>query len=214
MQKVFLHGFATNPDIWHHQRVDFAPELDFENIPAEAKRVAELITQDSILIGWSMGGLVAIELAVLAGAKLKALVLVSTTPKFVRSADFPEGLPLALLRRMEKRIEREGAAAFHSLVFKNGETVGLEHLPPKRAERELAELARLDLRPALKQITVPTLIIHGDRDEICLPAAAKFMSLEVGGCELEIISGVGHAPMIEAADQFNALLENFINDYA
>jgi len=113
---------------------------------------------------------------------------------------------LALLRRLEKRIRNEGINAFHSLVFPDGHSAGLADLTVEQAEKELAELERADLRLLLKDIKVPTLIIQGDRDEICLPGAAGYIKDNVRGSELAILKGVGHAPMIEAPERFNELL--------
>jgi pimeloyl-[acyl-carrier protein] methyl ester esterase len=125
------------------------------------------------------------------------LVLVSTTPKFVASDDFPAGLPLVLLRRLEKRIKIEGITAFHRLVFPGGQQTGLADLSIDRALQELAALEKVDLRPLLPLIKAPTVIIHGDRDEICLPAAAEYLQKNIRGSELVLLPAVGHAPLAE-----------------
>ena len=58
------------------------------------------------------------------------------------------------------------------------------------------------------------LIIKGGKDEICLPAAAHYLKNNIGDSQLTIIPGAGHAPMIEAAEQFNSLLEKFVASHA
>jgi len=132
--------------------------------------------------------------------KVNALVLVSTTPKFIAAADFPCGLPLALLRRLEKRIKAEGIKAFHSLVFPAGHQAGLADLPVEQALHELSALEKVDLRWILSSIKVPTLIIHGDQDEICPPGAAAYLQANIAGSELVMLPGVKHAPLVEAYD--------------
>jgi pimeloyl-[acyl-carrier protein] methyl ester esterase len=208
--KIWLHGFATTPEIWSAG----GPPLNFDDLDREADKVAKSVSQGDILIGWSMGGMVAIKAAVLAQEKLKALVLVSTTPKFLRSSDFAAGLPPVLIKRLEKKIETEGTKAFHDLIFKNGHAIGLAHLPIEQAERELAELTRVDLRSELQKIKSPTLIIHGDCDEICLPAAAKYMHEKIAGSELVMLKGVGHAPMVEAPELFNSIINKYAGQRA
>lgn len=209
--EIYLHGFATNPEIWHNRPGGEAPELGFENIEKEAARIAKGISKGVTLIGWSMGGMMAMQVAAMVPDKLCALVLVSTTPRFLKSSDFPFGLSPALLRNLQKRIKAEGIKAFHSLVFKNREVMGLADLTPERAEKELAELARVDLRDTLPRIDVPTLIIHGTRDEICLPAAANYMKETIRDSELVMLDGVGHAPMVEAPEEFKRELTCWIN---
>lgn len=200
--EIFLHGFATTPAIWPSG----GPALRFADLEREAKRVGEGLSEGMTLIGWSMGGMIAILVAAKFPDKVKKLILISTTPKFIRADDFPAGLSPALLVRLEKRIAKVGTGAFHELVFKNGETVGLAYLPPEQAKAELDELARVDLRKYLDKIKVPTLIIHGDSDEICLPAAAEYLHDKITGSNLIMLAGVGHAPMIEAPEKFNEVL--------
>jgi pimeloyl-[acyl-carrier protein] methyl ester esterase len=199
---VFLHGFGTTPEIWP----EGGPQLHFDDLEREADRIGQGMARDTRLIGWSMGGMIAQLIATKYPEKVERLVLISTTPKFLASDDFPSGLPLALLRRLEKRIRREGIKAFHSLVFPVGHSFGLADLSVDQAERELAALGKVDLRGILGSIKAPTLIIHGDRDEICLPGAAIYMYEAIAGSELVMLKGVGHAPMVEAPDKLKEAL--------
>ncbi len=199
---VFLHGFGTTPEIWP----DGGPELHFDDLEREADRIGTGMGYEVRLIGWSMGGMVAQLVAAKYPEKVSELVLVSTTPKFIASPDFAFGLPLALLRRLEQRIKREGIKAFHSLVFPDGHSAGLADLTQELAEKELKALELADLRPNLSKIGVPTLIIHGDKDEICLPGAAIYMYRAIPGSRLIMLPGVGHAPMVEAPAEFQEVL--------
>src|SRR3989338_9239224 len=183
MKLVFLHGFATNPKIWDDQKADYAPQLNFGNINAEAKRLLDIIGMgDGVsgvaLIGWSMGGMIALQAAALSREKIKGLVLVSTTPKFVSAPDYPHGLPMALLKNLRKRIKTHGTKAFHDLAFKGRKAAGF----------------------------VKTPIVHGEKDEICLPGAARYMNERIAGSSLVMMPEVGHAPMLEAPERFNEIL--------
>lgn len=210
MLTFFLHGFATTPEIWRSSLIDKAPELAFNDINLKAKEIGEGIGKGAILIGWSMGGMMAISLAAQFPEKIKGLVLVSTTPKFLASADWEHGLPPALLKKLTKRIKVEGLNAFHQLAFKTLPVSGLVELPYEQVDKELNELARIDLRGELAKIKAPTLIIHGDQDEICLPTAAKFLQLEIGNCLLELMKGVGHAPFLEQPEEFERLIKEYV----
>jgi pimeloyl-[acyl-carrier protein] methyl ester esterase len=210
---VFLHGFGTTPEIWDEvwkPRSSFAgfqtPNLSFDNLEREAERVGRGMGYGVRVIGWSMGGMVAQLIAAKYPEKVEQLVLVSTTPKFIASNDFPAGLPPVLLKRLEKRIRQEGLKAFHALVFPDGHSVGLANLTVEQAELELAALEKVDFRAVLGQIKAPTLIIHGDKDEICPLGAAIYMYGAIPGSQLVMLEGVGHAPMIEAPDRFKEAL--------
>lgn len=204
MGTVYLHGFATTPDIWRNQTEGEKPQLTFENIKETAERLLKGVGVGKRIrvVGWSMGGMVAMRMAAMAPEKIIELVLVSTTPKFIKTEDFPHAIPLALLRKLEKRIKVEGIKAFHDLIFKSEERKGIADISVDQAEKELAELARIDLRDLLPQIRVPTLIIHGDQDEICLPGAAEYMNKEIKNSKLVILKGVGHVLMLEAPEEF------------
>ncbi|MFA5113673.1 MAG: alpha/beta hydrolase [Candidatus Margulisiibacteriota bacterium] len=201
---IFLHGFATTPAIWPAG----GPVLHFDDLEREAERVGQGLGRGTRVIGWSMGGMVALLVAARYPEKVGQLVLVSTTPKFIASADFSGGLPLALLRRLEKRIKTEGIKAFHALVFPDGHNAGLADLTVEQALKELAALEKVDLRSLLGSIKAPTLIVHGERDEICRPAAASYLHAGIAGSELVILPGVKHAPPVEAPERFAELLRN------
>lgn len=88
--------------------------------------------------------------------------------------------------------------AFHELVFGNQTMPGFAHISFEQAERELDELARIDLRADLPKIKCPTVIIHGDKDKICPPSAANFLKEHIVGSELIILKEVGHDSLVAA----------------
>lgn len=212
MQKIFLHGFGTNPQIGQNLKTDFSPELNFRSFDSEVKRVFAFIGHKPLLIGWSMGGMLALQIA--ANLAIGALVLISTTPKFIKSGDYPSGLALALLRNLRKEIKTKGLSAFHNLIFKGKKINGLAFPPLEQAEKELDELERIDLRTLLPKIKTPTLIIHGSKDEICLPASAEYLRENIPGSQLVMLEGIGHAPIVEAPGILNLHLQRFIKRYA
>ncbi|MBN3033739.1 MAG: alpha/beta fold hydrolase [Candidatus Saganbacteria bacterium] len=201
---LFLHGFGATPELWP----EGGPQLHFDDLEREAEKIGRGIRRGRRMrvVGWSMGGMVAQLIAAKYPEKVSELVLISTAPKFIASDDFPYGLPMVLLKRLEQRIKREGIKAFHSLVFPGGHEAGLADLTVAEAEKELKALEKVDLRQNLSKIKAPTLIIHGERDEICLPGAAAYMNQAIAGSELVMLPGVGHAPMVEAPERFKEAL--------
>jgi pimeloyl-[acyl-carrier protein] methyl ester esterase len=199
---LYLHGFGTTPEIWP----EGGPQLYFDDLEREADRVGREMGRGTRIVGWSMGGMVAQLIAAKYPEKVEQLVLVSTTPKFIASDDFPFGLPAAALKRLGQRIQREGMQAFHSIIFPDGHSIGLANLSIERAEKELAALGKADFRDILGKIKAPALIIHGDKDEICPPGAAIYMYRAIPGSQLVMLEGVGHAPMIEAPERFKEAL--------
>ena len=69
---------------------------------------------------------------------------------------------------------------------------------------------RSDSTPLLPKIDVPTLIIHGEEDEIVPLAEAKAMYEAIPNAELEIIPNAGHLPNLEGALHFNEALWDYL----
>ncbi|MBU0629638.1 MAG: alpha/beta hydrolase [Candidatus Margulisbacteria bacterium] len=212
MEIVYLHGFAIGPGIWEGQAAGLTPELCFEDLSLEARRLAEMLPAECCLVGWSMGGMLAIKTALLAPAKVASLVLVSTTPRFLNNESYTSGLPPALLKRLAKKIKDHGLDPFYELVFKDRGGVAQLNLPRDSAMKELAELAQIDLRDEAGELRLPTLIVHGCDDEICLPAAADFFDQTIPESRLAMLKGVGHVPQVEAPEELRRLIAGFVNE--
>jgi pimeloyl-ACP methyl ester carboxylesterase len=68
-----------------------------------------------------------------------------------------------------------------------------------------------DMRDSLERIPLPTLIIHGEQDQICLTGAAFFLREKLSHAKLLILKGCGHAPFLNNPLQFNKALMEFIH---
>jgi pimeloyl-[acyl-carrier protein] methyl ester esterase len=77
------------------------------------------------------------------------------------------------------------------------------------ALQALAALAECDLRDRLSLIDLPTLIMNGDRDVICLPQASQFLEEGISGARRIEFAGCGHAPFLTQSARFNACLDEF-----
>jgi pimeloyl-[acyl-carrier protein] methyl ester esterase len=83
-------------------------------------------------------------------------------------------------------------------------------MPPADVALEaLDALAVSDLRDRLALIDLPTLIIGGDSDVICLPQASEFLAQRISSAQQVIFTGCGHAPFLTQSARFNACLEEF-----
>jgi proline iminopeptidase len=65
-----------------------------------------------------------------------------------------------------------------------------------------------DLRPALRTLHVPAIVLHGDDDPI--PLATARATAEALGAEFVVLPKAGHVPYVEAAAEFTAALDRFL----
>jgi pimeloyl-ACP methyl ester esterase len=244
---VFIHGWSMSGRVWKYQAealsssyrvivMDLRGHGESSAGPCSytledfASDTAELFEQldlrNAVLTGWSMGAEVALKSFPILKERLAALVLVSGTPRFTASDDYPHGLPAVEARGMSIRLKRnytKTMGEFFQDMFAEGELSGESYqriardivMGGKLPERgtALATLDRLissDLRPLLPEIDVPVLLVHGSEDTITLPGASWFMAGYIPNVVLEIMDGTGHAPFLSRPGDFNSRLCSFL----
>ncbi|MEI8355323.1 MAG: alpha/beta fold hydrolase [Deltaproteobacteria bacterium] len=181
---------------------------------------------DATLTGWSMGAQVALRAFDRIGKRVAALVLVGGTPIFTATDDFPSALPPEEARGMAIRLRRNYAKTMNDFIdgmFAEGELSAESYqrivreiftggrLPePGVALKALDALVSSDLRPLLPEISVPVLLLHGERDTISLPDASRYMMAHLPHAVLQIMEGAGHAPFLSRPAEFNSLMSLFL----
>lgn len=70
----------------------------------------------------------------------------------------------------------------------------------------------VDLRPLLRRITSPTLIVAGELDFICGPAQAQPIASAITGSQLVMLSGCGHIPSIETPREYRHAVVEFLRN--
>lgn len=196
---IFLHGWGTDAGAWKHQHEYFNCNGSMMN---------------SVLIGWSYGGMRAMEMVVAEPKRYKALVLVAS------SAKFSEGMSPVVIKNIMRNLKRDFEATIkncYATFFSDKECdfrkrfISEQALPNKDTTIEiLRKLLTIDLKESLKKINIPTLIIHGDKDEVCPVAGGKFLNDGITGSRLYIMKDAGHMPFYTRPDEFNKILEGFL----
>ena len=176
------------------------------------------------LLGWSLGGMVALEFARTRPARVRRLVLVATTPSFVVRPGWPHAMAPATLARFgdELRVAyrttllrfltlqvqgsdegRRTLAALRERLFARGDP------DPRQLDAALAVLRDADLRPSLPDVGVPALVIGGARDALVPLAATKALAAALPRAVHRTLEGAAHAPFLSHPAAFAAALEGF-----
>jgi pimeloyl-[acyl-carrier protein] methyl ester esterase len=218
------HSRVMVPDFPGHGRSrEFVPHA--YTLEVFAEEVKRILPGPAVWVGWSLGALVTLSAALHFPDSVTKIVLVGATPKFARTADWPYATRSEVLNQFAHDLEHDyipTLTRFLSLqvsteddravvrrlreeLFRYGE-------PPAAALRAgLRLLMEADHRSAISAIDVPTLIIHGERDQLVPVGAARFVATQVKQARLEIIPRAGHAPFLTHQSLFVDKLKDFIH---
>lgn len=180
--------------------------------------------EQCILCGWSLGGFVALQSIASIRGRLAGLVLTGATPRFTVSDDWTSGLSardVESLGILYRRSPQKARDHFIAGMFCNRERdpVGISgKLPDSMDEIPLPQISialqglnillQADVRAMLPTIDIPTLVMYGSADSICIPEASRYLREKLCGME-SIFEGCGHAPFLTQPAVWNSRLEQF-----
>jgi pimeloyl-ACP methyl ester carboxylesterase len=183
----------------------------------------ELEIERASLVGISMGGFIALELALARPALVERLVLVVTSAGGPTHVSTSPDVMRALMPGDETLESGEGARRVCSLVAGPGfaeahpeaidEFVEIARRRPMHVDAYLRQLEACrahDVSGRLGEIGAPTLVIHGDADPLVPLANGLILAEGIPGARLIVYPGVGHIPEVEVDEQFNADLIEFL----
>ena len=186
--------------------------------------LSKLDIKDAVLVGFSMGGAIAIRyVSMYKGAHISKLALCgAAAPIWTQRADFKYNLPKsavdALIELNYK--DRPQLLSDFAKIFSATETalndgikswlygINLSASPYATAQCLIA-LRDTDLRPDLEKITIPTVIMHGKKDEICSFDLAEQMKGGIKNSDIIAFEKSGHSMFLEETDKFNSALIKF-----
>jgi pimeloyl-ACP methyl ester carboxylesterase len=232
MKVVLLHGIGGSswgdavPGALDWPMPGFAgtaklPEMTFPAL-AEALRAAldARGIGKAILVGHSMGGMVAQEFCATWPDRVARLVLYATTPAFGgRDPAFAEAFLRSRLGPLEGgRSMAEAAEEMLEGLFQPGgdpaararAAAALAATPAEVYRATLRCLTGFDRREALPRIRVPTLLIAGEHDPAAPPRTMQRMAAVIPGARFVLLPGCGHFAHLEQPAAFAAALRPFL----
>ncbi len=217
------------PDLVGHGKSDRA-----ENAPYSVRYYVDTMHEflklvnasNPVLIGHSLGGLIAIHLAMEDTAKeTKALVLEDSaglggSPNFkMRMAFLSYFLRMSVLGASENRVRGWLKMGFYDDSSKISDESVKRALDSwkdsgyRRVQRKTALGLRKDERESkdlIDEILVPTLIVWGEKDKQIPVEVAYRAAARIKNCKVEVISNCGHAPHGECSEEFNSRVLSFL----
>jgi len=171
------------------------------------------------IIGHSMGGTVALSLALSKPERVKQIVVVGS-PIVGDSLSFwlqMAGKPwiaallwkfpvfLRIFLKLMSFRATHKSAEWYEMVTRDVSSTTLESF-----FTSIRSLHYTDLTPRLSRITVPTLGIYGESDIIVNPRQAGVLGKNVASAQIEMMAGSGHFPMLDEPEPFNRRLLDFL----
>jgi pimeloyl-[acyl-carrier protein] methyl ester esterase len=239
---VLLHGWGVHSGIWrplkellaayfHVTLVDLpghgwsAPLPQGERLDVVAEAVAAVAPPHAFWLGWSLGGLVALQVAISHPARVDKLVLVASTPRFTAASDWPNAIATEILAGFSEALQEDFAGTLKRFVLL--QTRGAERakevartlftlMPPfycsggEGLGAGLILLRDSDLRVNLSAVCCPTLMIMGQHDTLVPARVGDWMSTHLRQGRACTIAGAGHAPFLSHHQAFWDILRNFL----
>ncbi len=166
------------------------------------------------LVGSSLGGWIAAEIAVRSSARLKSLVLSAAAGIHVKGVSKGD-IFLWSPDKFVRNLYHDQALAEAALAQPVSEDQQKADMKNRLATAKLAWQPRLynpHLAKWLHRIAVPTLILWGDDDKIIPPAYGPAFAELIPGARLDVIANCGHSPQLECTDQWVGKIAAFIDE--
>ena len=216
-------GFGVSSSPWNN--------YDYSSLTSDLNQlIKQLELKDAVLVGFSMGGGEVVRYFTdFKGENVaKAVLISSIIPLVKKKDDNPSGVPEKDLEGIVDALEsdRVGFLKEFSKGFYNYEAnkervskaqleydfIVASHASPRATVETAKAWMHTDFRSELKNVTVPTLIIHGDADStVPIETSAKQAVAGIKGSTLEVIKGAPHGLNITHSEELNTLLIDFLN---
>jgi pimeloyl-ACP methyl ester carboxylesterase len=223
---LFLPGFMCDAHLWDLARPglerlgtlhfgDLTRDRSFE---AMAERVLSEAPERFSLVGFSMGGFVAREIALRAPERVERLALLNTSARGddEEQAKRKAGLAKAAETRGFRGLSRHSVlSSLHPERRGDEEMVGRIREMADRIGKEgfvnQIGVVRRDGHAELSRITAPTLVVWCRQDELRSLYEASELADGIPGARLEIVENCGHMLPLEAPEEMVSLLEGWLD---
>lgn len=237
-----IHGWASNVHIFdrlrHHLPNDW--QIITPNLPGHGDRLAQetfnlttlsdeiapMLPDNAFVFGWSLGGLVAQDIAWRYPNKVRGLILCATFAKLYATEDYPEGLNNRMLDKMLHLFEQDYPkymAQFLQMQLLHSTLANeilsavlpdaIKHGTPQGMRQALSVIAQADMRPHLADIHCPTLLIYGNKDAITPPRMGEYLAQHLPHATFQCIDKAAHTPFLSHVDKVSNNLCVFISQH-
>lgn len=238
---VLLHGWCFSAGVWSDLAPRLAPRfrLHVPDLPgyglepacapytleSMTDAVARAAPRRCHVVGWSLGGEVALAWARRRPRQVRRLALIATTPCFTSRPGWSCATTPAVLQEFRRSLvaDRAGLLARFTAAQAKGDARARQFagVLKRLSERDtsddvlaagLAVLARADLRAALPGVRQPTLVLHGAHDRIVPPVAGRRLATTLPNGSFSLLRTCAHVPFLSQPDRVARALRKFFDE--
>lgn len=237
---VMLHGWAMSGRVWRALAESLAEEYAvwLIDLPGHGRSTwpdgaapgwifegtVAIAPEDAVWIGWSLGGSLAIAATLQARKRVRGVVVVAGTPRFVADAEWSAAMPLERFERFAADIANDYVAAMQRFI-----TLQLWGMPNARdlvrhltlvlgqtkpdsngLSAGLNWLRESDLRTGIAELDIPLQFILGRRDVLVPIALADALAELAPEAEVEVIDTAAHMPFLTHSREVLELIKTFL----
>lgn len=240
---VFIHGWGLNSAVWQPclaqlQKnfevitVDlpgFATNKDYQltqySLVEVADAIAKAVVKPAVYIGWSLGGLVASQIATMHSEQVLGLVTVASSPQFVERDNWP-GIKATVLALFHQQLAQDTTKTINNFLkiqamgsphirkdIKTIRDLVMQHQQPERQvlDDSLRLLETVNLSEQLRQISQPFLRLYGKLDGLVPKQVIPLIDELAPQSQRYIFEQASHAPFISHQEEFLVKLTSWLN---
>jgi len=238
---VLLHGWGSGAAIWDDLARRLTPRFRVHALPLPGYGAGPAPTTGSLqsiaaaiaasaprrcgVVGWSLGGEIALAWARRAPGQVQRLALIGTTPCFTRKPGWPCATAPQVLDEFGKLLaaDRASTLARFAGVQARGDArarhvAGVLRWHSERSAPNnvllagLAVLSSADMRRELFKVRQSALVLHGARDRIVPPAAGRRLARALPHARFALLRTCAHAPFVSQPEQTAKALREFFDE--
>ncbi|MDT8403559.1 pimeloyl-ACP methyl ester esterase BioH [Sulfuriflexus sp.] len=243
---ILLHGWGAHSGVWTGLRELLSASfrvtcIDLPghghspytasamvSLPVLAEAVLAIAPPRASWLGWSLGGLVAQQVALLEPGRVERMILLGSTPSFIRREDWACAVEAGVFEKFNEDLLNDPQATllrFIALQTRGSKQAGddarllrrmlLEPSPDSGAlQAGLQLLRQVDLREQARKNHASTLLLTGTRDTLVPKQALSAMAALFPNAGLALIDRAGHAPFLSHRDETYKVIHRFMTDTA
>ena len=244
-EMVLVHGWGLHSVVWDNimpallekfkVTVIDLPGFGRSPIPSGeydlnylTEQVLAVAPKNAIWLGWSLGGMIALNASIRFPERVRGLITVATTPKFIADERWPMALDSGVLSHFRTLLleDWEGTLIrFLALQCKDSTTIKddvrfLKEIvffhgqPSSKALRcGLDVLRDVDLLDGLSCIQAPTLYVLGEKDNLVPVGISRELKNLQPNAKVAVIEGASHVPFISDQTTFLTVIDDFLMEH-